>query len=164
MNKIITVIIMLAIIVVLFLSLSNQQNMTVIVKDNIAKQPVPIILGKFQDSDCGMVIGDLTYASQVIAPNGATWFFHDHGGLVNWLKNKPFKEDAIIWVMSKDTKKWINGKMAWYSRTDSTPMLYGFGAYENHNDTLIDFSTMSTYMLRGEHLANPQIKNQLLGH
>jgi hypothetical protein len=154
---------MVAIIAVLFLSLSNQQNMTVIVKDNITKQPVPIILGKFQDSDCGMVIEDLTYASQVIAPNGATWFFHDHGGMVNWLKNKPFKEDAIIWVMSKDSKKWIDGKSAWYSRTDNTPMNFGFGAYENKQKNLIDYTTMSNHMIRGEHLGNPHIKKQLVG-
>jgi hypothetical protein len=154
---------MVAIIAVLFLSLSNQQNMTVIVKDNITKQPVPIILGKFQDSDCGMVIEDSTYASQVIAPNGATWFFHDHGGMVNWLKNKPFKDDAIIWVMSKDSKKWIDGRTAWYSRTDNTPMLYGFGAYEQKKSNLIDYTTMSNHMLRGEHLGNPHIKRQLLG-
>jgi len=28
-----------------------------------------------------MVIDSLEYASEVIAPNGNTWFFHDHGGM-----------------------------------------------------------------------------------
>jgi len=154
---------MVAIIAVLFLSLSNWQNMTVVVKGNTTKEPIAIVLGKFQDSDCGMVIEDLTYASQVVAPNGDTWFFHDHGGMVNWLKDKPFKDKATIWVMSKDTKRWIDGRAAWYSRVENTPMLYGFGAYEYKKQNLIDFKTMSNYMLRGEHLGNPHIKKQLLG-
>lgn len=81
----------------------------------------------------------------------------------NWIKNKPFKDQAVIWVMAKDTHKWINGKKAWYSRTDNTPMYYGFGAYENHKDGLIDFDTTFLHMVRGEHLANPKIKKMFLG-
>lgn len=34
-----------------------------------------MVLNKFQDSDCGMVIDTLDYASQVIAPDRKTWFF-----------------------------------------------------------------------------------------
>ncbi len=166
MNKnlvsILTITIIVSIIVVLFVSMSNVQNMTVVYQDNIKKQPIKIILGKFQDSDCGMVIDDITYASQVIAPDGKTWFFHDHGGMAHWIENKNFKDDSIIWVMSKDTQKWIDGKKAWYSRTDDTPMFYGFGAYENKKDKLIDFNTMFLYMVRGETMANPHIKKQLL--
>jgi hypothetical protein len=130
---------------------------------NIDKKPIEIKIGKFQDSDCGMVIEDITYASQVIAPDGKTWFFHDHGGMVHWLENKKFKDQAVIWSMTKDTKKWIDARKAWYSRTDDTPMHYGFGAYENKKDGLIDFNTMFLYMVRGEHLGNPYIKAKLLG-
>jgi len=143
--------------------MSTSQNMTVVYVGNTDKKPITIVLNKFQDSDCGMVIDDITYASQVIAPDGKTWFFHDHGGMVHWLENKEFKDDAIIWVMTKDTKRYINGKKAWYSRTDETPMFYGFGAYEKKTDGLIDFKTMFLHMVRGEHLANPLIKKQLLG-
>jgi len=142
--------------------MSNSQNMTVVYTNNKDKTPIPIVLNKFQDSDCGMVIDSMTYVSQVIAPTGKTWFFHDHGGMVHWLENKKFKDDAVIWVMSKDTKRYIDGRKAWYSRTDVTPMLYGFGAYENKQDAFIDFDTMYLYMVRGEHLANPYIKKQLL--
>ena len=159
---ILTVFILVAIIIALFLSMSTSQNMTVVYTGNTDKKPIKIVLGKFQDSDCGMVIDNLTYASQVIAPNGKTWFFHDHGGMVNWLKSKSFKDDAIIWVMTKDTKRYIDGRFAWYSRTDSTPMFYGFGAYENKKMKLIDYETMFLHMVRGEHLGNPYIKKQLL--
>ncbi|VAY86844.1 FIG00388320: hypothetical protein [hydrothermal vent metagenome] len=136
--------------------------MIVVKTGNIAKRPIKIVLGKFQDSDCAMVINDTTYTSEVISPNGKTWFFHDHGGLVHWIENKKFKDDAIIWVMSKDTKRWIDGYKAWYSRTDITPMFYGFGAYENKKDDYITYKQMRLFMLRGETMANPSVKKQLL--
>lgn len=162
MNKVLTLIVIVSIIVILFVSMSNVQNMTVVYTGNHDKKVIPIVLGKFQDSDCGMIIDDDTYASQVIAQDGKTWFFHDHGGMVHWLENKLFKNSAMIWVRSKDTKRWIDGRKAWYSRTDITPMFYGFGAYEKKTDNLIDFKTMILYMLRGETMANPKIKQQLL--
>jgi hypothetical protein len=161
-NKIFTLIIIVLIIVIIFLTLSTKQNMIVVKLNNTQKKPIDIVLNKFQDSDCGMVIDNLTYASQVIAPNGKTWFFHDHGGMVHWLENKTFKNEAVIWVMSRDTNKWINGRTAWYSTNEITPMLYGFGAYETKIKDLIDFKTMSLYMLRGETMANPLIKKQSL--
>ena len=159
-----TIFFIAAVIVTLFLSMSTKQNMTVVYTGNIDKKPIPIVLGKFQDSDCGMIIDNITYVSQVISPTGKTWFFHDHGGMVHWLENKEFKDDAVIWVMTKDTKKWIDGRTAWYSRTDITPMFYGFGAYEKKQDDFINFETMFLHMVRGEHLANPYIKKQLLGN
>ena len=163
LTPILTVLFIVIIIVVLFVSMSTSQNMTVVYTGNVEKKPVKIVLGKFQDSDCGMVIDDITYSSQVIAADGKTWFFHDHGGMVNWLKDKSFKDTAVIWVYAKDTKRYIDARTAWYSRTDTTPMFYGFGAYENKKEGLIDFQTMFLHMVRGEHLANPKIKKQLLG-
>ncbi len=151
-----------AIIVTIFLSLASSQKMIVIKEGNLKRLPIDMELNKYQDSDCGMVITDLDYVSQVIAKDGKTWFFHDHGGFVHWLKDKEFKDDVVIWVMSKDTKKWIDGKKAYYSLTDNTPMGYGFGAYEHKKEGLIDFDTMRLRMLRGETLKNPHIKQQLL--
>jgi len=158
------ILIIIIIIASIFIYLSTTSKMVVIYHNNTSEKPIDIILNKFQDSDCGMIINDLTYASQVIAPDGRTWFFHDHGNMVHWLKDKPFKKKAIIWVMSKDTKQWINGRKAWYSRNENTPMLYGFGAYEYKKSNLIDFKTMSLYMLRGETMANPLIKKHLLSN
>ena len=99
-----TLIIIVAIIVIIFLSMSNSKQMVVLKEGNTTLTPLEIILGKYQDSDCGMIINNLEYASQVISNDGKTWFFHDHGGMANWLKDKSFKNDAKIWVMSKDTK------------------------------------------------------------
>ncbi|MDD2789538.1 MAG: hypothetical protein PHU40_02610 [Sulfurimonas sp.] len=153
----------ITIIVLLFLSLASSQNMIVIKEGNLALKPLEMELNKYQDSDCGMVIEDLEYASQVVIPSGKTWFFHDHGGFVHWLADKEFKDEAIIWAMSRDTKKWINAREAFYSLKDITPMGYGFGAYETKQEGFIDFDTMSLRMLRGETMNNPLIKKQLLG-
>lgn len=161
-TSIIIIFLIVSIILIVFLSMANSQKMTVIYLNNNKKEVIPIIPGKFQDSDCGMVINDLAFSSEVISPSGKTWFFHDHGGMAHWIANKKFKDKAIIWVKTLDTKKYIDGRKAWYSRTDKTPMNYGFGAYEIKKDNLIDFNTMFLYMNRGENLTNPFIKKQLL--
>jgi len=162
-TPIIIVLLFVGIIVGLFLSLGKVQKMVVIKEGNLKKLPLEIVLHKYQDSDCGMVIDDISYVSQVIAPDGKTWFFHDHGGFVHWLEDKPFKDDAVIWVYTRDTKQWVDGKKAWYSLNDITPMGYGFGAYEHKQDGFIDFKTMRLKMLRGETMNNPKIRQKLLG-
>lgn len=151
------------IIVVLFLSLEKTQKMVVIKEGNFKQLPLKMELHKYQDSDCGMVIDDLAYASQVVAPDGKTWFFHDHGGFIHWLSDKKFKDSAVIWVMSRDTHRWINGRKAYYSLNEITPMGYGFGAYEHKKEGTVDFDTMRLKMLRGETMRDPKIRKQLLG-
>jgi len=151
-----------AIIVAVFLSLASKQNMTVIKEGNLKKLPLKMEIKKYQDSDCGMVIEDLEYASQVVSPSGKTWFFHDHGGFVHWLEDKAFRDDAVIWVMSHDTHKWIDGRKAYYSLNDITPMGYGFGAYEHNQDGFVPYSVMRLKMLRGETMNNPLIRKKLL--
>ncbi|SFV70515.1 hypothetical protein MNB_SM-5-939 [hydrothermal vent metagenome] len=154
--------VLIVIIVGVFLSLAKVQNMVVIQKGNTQKLPIKMKLHKYQDSQCGMVIDDLRYASQVIAPDGRTWFFHDHGDFVLWLQGKPFEKDAVIWVMSRDTHRWIDGRKAFYTLNETTPMGYGFGAYEHKKAGMVDFATMRLRMLRGETMKNPKIRKQLL--
>lgn len=151
-------------IVVLFLSLGKAQKMIVIQEGNTQKKALDLELHKYQDSDCGMVIDTLEYASQVIAPSGKTWFFHDHGGFVQWLDDKPFRDEAVIWVMSRDTSRWIDGKKAYYSLNEITPMGYGFGAYEKNQEGFVAYETMRLKMLRGETMNNPAIRKKLMAH
>ena len=158
-----TIIIIIAIIVTIFLSMSYSKQMIVLKEGNSTQTPLEIVLGKYQDSDCGMIIEDMTYVSQVVAPDGKTWFFHDHGGMANWLKDKPFKDSAKIWVMTKDSKKYIDARTAWFSRTDTTPMKYGFGAYEQKQEGFITFEEMILKVLRNENLRNPYTRKELLG-
>ncbi|MCF6309426.1 MAG: hypothetical protein L3J19_02965 [Sulfurimonas sp.] len=158
------IVIIAAIIVTLFLSLASTKRTIIVNEGNFKQIPIEVKIGKYIDSDCKMVINDLTDLSQVIIKNGKSWFFHDHGGLVKWLEDKKFKDSAVVWVMSRDTKKYINARTAFYSLTDKTAMGYGFGAYENKKDLYVDFDTMRLRMLRGETLKNPSIKKQLLGN
>lgn len=152
-----------AVIVTIFLSLASSKKMIVVKDGNINQLPIEMQIGIYQDSDCGMVIDELKDASQVIIKSGRSWFFHDHGGFVKWLEDKEFRDSAKIWVMSRDTKRWIDAKEAFYSMSDDTPMGYGFGAYEKATEGFIDFDTMRLRVLRGETLRNPLIKKQLLG-
>ncbi len=158
------VLVLVGIIVSIFLSVASSGNMVVVHEGNLKRLPIVMKLGKYQDSDCGMVIDDLDYASQVVAKNGKTWFFHDHGGFVNWLEDKEFRDEVVIWVMSRDTEEWIDATKAFYSLTDNTPMGYGFGAHKNSVEGFIDFDTMRLRMLRGETMNNPFIKQKLLGN
>jgi hypothetical protein len=83
--------------------------------------------------------------------------------MVLWLQDKSFKDTAKLWIYSIDTEQWIDARNAWYGRADKTAMHYGFGARENKTEDAIDFTTMSLYVLRGEHLGNPKIRKKLLG-
>jgi hypothetical protein len=165
MKKIMPVAIVAVIVVIiisLFLVLAKNQNMIVIQEGNLKQIPLKMQLNKYQDSDCGMVIEDLSFASQVVAKNGKTWFFHDHGGFIHWLKDKEFKDDVVIWVMSLDTKRWIKAQDAFYSLDDITPMGYGFGAYEHKKAGHVGYEEMKIKMLRGETMNNPIIRKKLL--
>lgn len=157
---ILTIILIVAIILIIFLSMAKEQKMVVIKEGNISQIPLEIILGKYQDSDCGMVINDLTFASQVVSKDGKTWFFHDHGGMANWLNQKDdnFKETLKIYVMTKDSKKYTLANDAFFSTNEDTPMRYGFGAYEQNSENLINFNELLLRVLRKETLANPNFK------
>ncbi|QOY53755.1 hypothetical protein HUE87_07545 [Candidatus Sulfurimonas marisnigri] len=164
MMPFLVIVVLVLMIVTLFLSLASTNKMIVIKEGNTNQAPIEMKVGVFQDSDCGMVINDLRDASQVVSKSAKSWFFHDHGGMIKWIEDKEFKSDAKIWVMSRDTKEWIDARSAFYSLTDDTPMGYGFGAYEFKKDLHVDFATMRLRMLRGETLKNPRIKKHLLGN
>ena len=163
MKNILVVLVIISIIIGIFLSLADKTNMVVVKEGNLKKLPLVMELNKYQDSDCGMVIDDLIDASQIISPTAKTYFFHDNGGMVNWLSDKSFKDEAVIWVRSRDSKKFIDARLAYYSINDITPMGNGFGAYEFKKNNLISFWEMSLKMLRGENMNNPRIKKQLQG-
>ena len=150
-----------ALVGLIVFQMAKSQKMVVVKTENIECKPIEIELGKFQDSDCGMVISSAQFASQVCDKSGKTWFFHDHGGMAKWLDNKEFKNDAVIWVWAKDSNKWIDARSAFFSRNDLTPMNYGFGAYEKNQDGFVNFEQMGKLMLMGENLSNPNTAKEL---
>ncbi|NPA28345.1 MAG: hypothetical protein GXN91_04825 [Epsilonproteobacteria bacterium] len=154
---------LVAIIAGIFISLAKEEKPIVVVTGNKEQKPLSIKLNKTNDPQCAMVIKELRNSAQVVAPDGRTWFFDDVGCMVLWLKNKPFKDKAKMWVYTLDTNRWIDAKKARYGVTDHTPMHYGFGAREKDINNTISFEEMKLRMYRGENLTNPKIRKKLLG-
>jgi len=141
---IIFILLFILIIVAIFLNLAKEQEMVTMKEGNLKQIPLEVVLGKYQDSDCGMIIDDLKFASQIAYKDGKTWFFHEHGGMANWLihKDKAFIDNSKIWVMTLDTKRYVEAQKAFFTTNEETPMNYGFGAYENPKDGSISFEEM----------------------
>ena len=89
-------------------------------------------------------------------------YFDDMGCLILWTKEEG-KEPSSAMVFTKDTKQYIKATDAHYTINERTPMGYGFTAYENAQEKSIKFNEMKLRMLRGEHMANPKIRKQILG-
>ncbi len=162
MKPILLILVLILVITTIFSFLGKSQQMTVVYEGNSNRDSVSMTTGKFQCGECGMLINNLNFASQVVAPDGKTWFFDDHGCMAVWLSARPFKDEAIIWVKDLPSGEWIDGKLAWYSRDDQTPMSYGFGAYRTYGEGLIGFTHMQQAMLKGETMANLSFRKQLL--
>jgi len=155
--------VMVAIIAGIFVSMAKNDGPITIVTGNTAMKPLPIEIGKTNDTQCAMLLKSEENAAEVVAPDGRTWFFDDPGCMVLWLKDKPFKDQAKLWVHTIDTKAWIDGRKAYYGVTDHSEMHYGFGARAKANKETIGFEEMTLRMYRGENLTDPKIRKKLLG-
>ena len=167
MKKLVPVIVtvlMVATIALLVVSRAQQVKYLTVFKGNTSSQPVEIVLDHYQDTECGMLLEHLKDSAQAVAKDGKTWFFDDVGCLALWLEDNKHRDEMVLWVYTRDTEEWIDGRQAWYSRIDNTPMNYGFAAYGNQADDRIVFDEMFRKMLRGENLTNPYIKKELLGN
>lgn len=155
--------VILGITAVIFVSMSKNDQPVIIVKGNLEMKALPLKVNFTNDPYCKMLIIEQRNSTQVVSPDGNTWFFDDPACMVLWLEDKVFKDTAKLWIHSIDTKQWIDARKAWYGRTDRTAMHYGFGAREHKTEDAIDFAAMSLNVLRGEHLGNPKIRKMLLG-
>jgi hypothetical protein len=164
MAPVLVVILVLAVMAVLVMGRARQQNNLTILTGNTDRIAVPIELGRYQDTQCGMPIEHLEDAAQAVAPDGRTWFFDDVGCLALWLKTNRKRQEMTLWVYTRDTSTWVDARQAWYSRTDATTMEYGFGAYAERQDVFVNFDTMVAMMQRGENLTNPYTRKELLGN
>jgi len=154
---------LIAVIAIVFVSMAKKDAPVTIAKGNMAFKPLPIKLGKTNDTQCAMLIKSNRNAAEAIAPDGRTWFFDDPGCMMTWLKSREWADKAVLWVHTLDTKRWMDARKAWYGVTDVTEMHYGFGAREKKCKGCIDFEEMRLRMLRGENLTNPKIRKKLLG-
>ena len=159
----IVVVLFLGVVGFIFISNAKKDAPITVVSGNKEFKPLPIKLNKTNDTQCAMLIKSERNAAEVIAPDGRTWFFDDPGCMVLWLKDKPFKDKAKLWVHTIDTNRWIDARKAYYGVKDHTEMHYGFGAREKETNETIDFNEMTLRMYRGENLTNPKIRKKLLG-
>ncbi len=88
-------------------------------------------------------------------------YFDDMGCLILWTKEHN-QEPKEAMVFTKDTKEYINATDAFYTINERTPMGYGFTAYKKAQSKSIKFDEVKLRMLRGEHMANPKIRKQIL--
>jgi copper chaperone NosL len=161
---ILAAVLLLGIMLVLVLARARQQGNITVLTGNHSGQAVELVPGRYQDTQCGMPVEHLRDSAQAVAADGKTWFFDDPGCLVLWLDKHRHPERLKLWVHSRDGAGYIDARLAWYSRTDSTTMEYGFGAYQDRQEGYVNFGEMNDLMLRGENLTNPYVRKELLGN
>lgn len=114
---------------------------------------------------CNMKLPESNIYTCNIDNDGHIHYFDDVGCMVLWTKENNINlKNVNAKIYSKDTKKYIDAFKAFYKINEKTPMLYGFSAYENKNENCINFDEVIIRMLRGEHMANPKIRKQVLGY
>lgn len=164
MKSIFAVSILISIIGVLFYAMDFGEEKIVLSRNNTEKKPLEITLDKYICSECGSVIKSLANTSQVVMPNGTTYFFDDLGCMFLWFNKQKNRDTIIVWVYAEDSQKYILAQDAWYSRLALSPIGYGFGAYERrtYGDATYHFEEVQLFALRGETLLNPMINLLLI--
>ncbi|MDD2652149.1 MAG: hypothetical protein PHX44_03775 [Sulfurimonas sp.] len=114
---------------------------------------------------CNMPLPDSSIHTATLEANTKKLSFDDIGCLVLWAKEHDVALDsAKIEVFSNDTHKYIDAQKAFFTINEKTPMNYGFAAYEAQKTDTIPINEVTLKMLRGEHMANPKIRKQILGN
>ncbi len=112
---------------------------------------------------CNMEIDKSLLHSATLTKNGTIYYFDDIGCMVLWSRENGI-DTSTAKVFSNDTHRYIDAVIANYKVGEKTPMSYGFCAYENSIDKPINLDIVTIKMLRGEHMANPKIRKQILGY
>ncbi len=131
---------------------------------NHTKTPLEFKDNTVQCPQCFMYLVGKKHTAQIIDGKGKTHFFDDIGCAILWLKNQKIEPQSVVmWVFSLDTQRYVDAFKATYTLTETTPMLYGFGAYETPKEGSVDFWEMRLKMLRGETMSDPKVRQKLLG-
>jgi copper chaperone NosL len=118
--------------------------------------PGEVKLGRDACENCGMIISDPRYVSELRLADGKLHKFDDVGDAVEWLaKHCVQPADAKeFWVMdSANGKTWLDGRSAFY-RPAETPMNFGWGAVAASGPDTLAFEAMRERVLR----AHPSCK------
>ncbi len=115
--------------------------------------------------ECHMPLPASNKNTAFVEQNSKMTYFDDVGCMVLWAKeNNIDLEKVKVKVFTNDTKKYEDAFKLNYRIDEKTPMHYGFGAYEHKTKNTIDFNEVILRMLRGENMANPKIRKQILGY
>lgn len=113
---------------------------------------------------CNMPLGESREFTSHLDIDSKVEYFDDIGCMILWAKEKNIDLNSInSKIFTNDTKRYADAKSLKYSINERTPMSYGFGAYENGVKDAIEFDEVILRMLRGENMANPKIRKQILG-
>ena len=114
---------------------------------------------------CHMEISKSYLHSSILTKDNKNYYFDDIGCMILWSsKNHIDLREVETMVFSNDSKKYIDAYTAYYKVNEKTPMKYGFSSYEMNQENSICFNKVIIKMLRGEHMANPKIRKQILGY
>ncbi|OHD97302.1 MAG: hypothetical protein A3E21_00575 [Sulfurimonas sp. RIFCSPHIGHO2_12_FULL_36_9] len=114
---------------------------------------------------CNMSTHESNINTAKLHNKAKTYVFDDIGCLVLWAKDTDTDlNGSDVEVFSNDTQKYIPASNAFFTTDEQTPMNYGFSAYEKKRSSSIKIDEVSIKMLRGEHMANPKIRKQMLAN
>lgn len=115
-------------------------------------------------STCNMKISDSKLFTSYLNIDDKTHYFDDIGCMILFAKQNQLNlKELKSFVFAIDSRTYINSLDAYYKIDENTPMNYGFSAYKNTQSGAITFDEVIVKMLRGEHMANPKIRKQILG-
>lgn len=92
---------------------------------------------------CKMIISDRNYVAQVVNPKDGKSYYHDDiGCAILWFEesNISWKDEAVIYITDAKTGKWIDSKNAFWTYGATTPMDFGFSAYEQQQEGVENLS------------------------
>lgn len=71
-------------------------------------------------TSCHMIVSDVRFAAQIVAPNEEPRFFDDFGCLTTYLTKTTLSESATVYVADHRTRAWVPARQAIYSRLETT--------------------------------------------
>jgi len=111
---------------------------------------------------CHMELPSSKLHTARLEKDSKSYYFDDIGCMILWAKDDKLPKRSQIFT--NDTHKYMQAQKLHYTINEKTPMSYGFGAYEGEKENTITFDEVVMRMLRGEHMANPKIRKQILGY
>ncbi len=111
---------------------------------------------------CNMELPASNFHTSILKKESKIYYFDDIGCMLLYANDDKLPKSSKVYT--NDTHKYIESLQAYYTINEKTPMSYGFSAYENKKENSIAFDEVVIKMLRGEHMANPKIRKQILGY